>query len=94
MKPVKRKIRTLNTTQDNDTEGNVFEYPDEGSPNINKKKNMRNMTISGTGRARKHKARIDSLTVISTPSNNNSVPCFDYLIKTRKFSNYYLSKQL
>ena len=42
----------------------MFDYPEEGSPMINNKKNMNNLAISGTGMKRKIKPRIESLSSI------------------------------
>lgn len=58
----------------------MFDYPEEGSPMINTKKNMNNLAISGTGMKRKIKPRIESLSSIWMPltQQNINAPSFKF----------------
>ncbi|CAI2359413.1 unnamed protein product [Moneuplotes crassus] len=87
IKPQKKESEVVHTENipDDDLDENVFEISEEIAPEINAKKILNNLNISGTGRKRRHKPKIEALACVSVPQiiKQTDIPCFDYLIKSK-----------
>lgn len=78
---------------DDDTEGNVFEYPNESSPMINRNNVVNSLSVSGTGRRRENlRKQVQSRANMTSRINPKfNMPCFTYHVKSnRSISKNYL----